>query len=72
MGKTTFLNILTGKEAADSGKVNTGETIVYGYFTQGGIEIKEDQRVIQVLKDIAESPRGIVFLAGKQPIPVVY
>ena len=54
VGKTTFLNLLTGRESADSGKVNTGETMVYGYFTQAGIQLKEDQRVIEVLKDIAE------------------
>ena len=54
VGKSTFLNILTGKEKADSGKVNVGETIVYGYFSQGGIEVKEDKRVIDVLKDIAD------------------
>ncbi|MBL4754898.1 MAG: ABC-F family ATP-binding cassette domain-containing protein [Flavobacteriales bacterium] len=63
VGKTTFLNILTGKEKADSGKVNTGETIVYGYFTQAGIQLKDDQRVIQVLKDIAEV---IVMADGKK------
>jgi len=63
VGKTTFLNILTGKENADSGKVNTGETIVYGYFTQAGIQLKEDQRVIEVLKDIAEV---IVMADGKK------
>ena len=54
VGKSTFLNILTGLEQADSGKVNTGETIVYGYFSQEGIKLKEDKRVIEVLKDIAE------------------
>lgn len=63
VGKTTFLNILTGKESVDSGKVNTGETIVYGYFTQAGIKLKEDQRVIEVLKDIAEV---IVMADGKK------
>jgi len=54
VGKTTFLNIITEKEKADSGKVNTGETIIYGYFSQAGIKLKEDKRVIEVLKDIAE------------------
>ena len=53
VGKSTFLNIITQKEKADSGKINIGETIVYGYFNQKGIELKEDKRVIEVLKDIA-------------------
>ncbi len=54
VGKSTFLNIITGKEQADSGKVNVGDTIVYGHYTQEGIQLKEDKRVIDVLKDIAE------------------
>ncbi len=54
VGKSTFLNIITGKEIADGGKINIGETINFGYFTQGGFSIDEDRRVIQVLKDIAE------------------
>ncbi|MDC3305429.1 ATP-binding cassette domain-containing protein [Flavobacteriales bacterium] len=54
VGKSTFLNIITGKEIPDSGKINIGETINYGYFTQGGLAVDESRRVIQVLKDIAE------------------
>ncbi len=54
VGKSTFLNIITGKEKPDSGKINVGETINYGYFTQGGLSTDENRRVIQVLKDIAE------------------
>jgi ABC transport system ATP-binding/permease protein len=53
-GKSTLLNIITGLETADSGKINTGETIVYGYYNQSGLEVKGDKRVIEVLKDIAE------------------
>ena len=64
VGKSTFLNILTGKEQVDSGKVNLGETIVYGYFSQGGIEVKEDKRVIEVLKDIAD----VIILANGSKI----
>ena len=63
VGKSTFLNILTGNETVDSGKVNVGETIVYGYFTQKGIQLKEDRRVIDSLKDIAEV---IVMADGKK------
>jgi len=54
VGKSTFLNIITGREKPDSGKINVGETINYGYFTQGGLDTDEDRRVITVLKDIAE------------------
>ncbi|MBM78780.1 MAG: ABC transporter [Crocinitomicaceae bacterium] len=54
VGKSTFLNIITQKETPDSGKINIGETIIYGYFKQQGIQLKEDKRVIDVLKDIAE------------------
>ena len=54
VGKSTFLNIITGKESPDSGKINLGATINYGYFTQGSFGADEDRRVITVLKDIAE------------------
>ena len=54
VGKSTFLNIITRREEADSGKINIGETIIYGYFNQKGIVLKEDKRVIEVLKDIAD------------------
>ena len=51
VGKSTFLNIITGKEKPDSGKINIGETINYGYFTQVGLDVDGDKRVITVLKD---------------------
>ena len=54
VGKSTFLNIITGKEKPDGGKINLGATINYGYFTQGSFGVDEDRRVIAVLKDIAE------------------
>jgi ABC transport system ATP-binding/permease protein len=55
IGKTTFLNLITGKEEPDSGKINVGETIVFGYYSQAGLSLKEDKRVIEVVKDnIAE------------------
>ncbi len=53
-GKSTLLNIITGLEKVDSGKINTGDTIVYGYYNQSGLELKSEKRVIEVLKDIAE------------------
>jgi ATP-binding cassette subfamily F protein uup len=53
-GKTTFLNLISGAEAPDAGNVITGETIVSGYYRQMGPAWKEDQRVIDAVKDIAE------------------
>ncbi|MCW8897813.1 MAG: ABC-F family ATP-binding cassette domain-containing protein [Flavobacteriales bacterium] len=54
VGKTTFLNILLGLENIDGGKVVSGETVVYGYYTQKGMQFKEEKKVIEVIKDIAE------------------
>ncbi|MFA6152445.1 MAG: ABC-F family ATP-binding cassette domain-containing protein [Chitinophagaceae bacterium] len=54
-GKSTFLQILQGQMQPDSGKVNVGETIVFGNFSQQGLEIKEDMRVIEYVKNIAEN-----------------
>ncbi len=53
-GKTSFLNIITGKLAVDSGKVIVGETIKFGHYSQDGIEIKEGQKVIEVIKEFGE------------------
>tara|TARA_B100001758_G_scaffold246083_1_gene260393 strand:- start:11790 stop:13670 length:1881 start_codon:yes stop_codon:yes gene_type:complete len=54
VGKSTFLNIITGNLQVDSGNINIGETVNYGYFTQGSFIENENRRVITVLKDIAE------------------
>ncbi len=54
-GKTTFLNILQGIEKADSGKINIGDTVIFGNYSQQGLQIKEDTRVIEYVKSIAES-----------------
>lgn len=54
VGKSTFLNLLTGKIQPDSGEITKGETIVYGYYTQEGIKLPEDKRVIEVVQEIAE------------------
>ncbi|MFA7081699.1 MAG: ABC-F family ATP-binding cassette domain-containing protein [Bacteroidales bacterium] len=55
VGKSTFLNIITEKAKADSGKIAIGQTIKYGYYTQSGLEEKEDMRVIDIIKEVAES-----------------
>ncbi len=54
-GKSTFINIIQQKEMQDSGKVNIGDTVVFGNFSQQGLEYKEDMRVIEYVKRIAES-----------------
>jgi ATP-binding cassette subfamily F protein uup len=55
VGKSTFINILQGIEQPDSGKINVGDTIVFGNFSQQGLVFKEDVRVIEYVKTFAES-----------------
>lgn len=59
-GKTTFLNLLTGSMKADSGEVIVGETTKFGYYTQNGLVAKEDLRVIEIVKEVAE----VVHMGG--------
>ncbi|PXY01519.1 ABC transporter [Marinifilum breve] len=54
-GKSTFLNIITRNLEPDSGSIEIGETVVYGYYKQDGITINENEKIIDVIKDIAES-----------------
>lgn len=54
-GKSTFTDILQGIQQPDSGKINIGDTIVFGNYSQQGLEIKEDVRVIEYVKNIAEN-----------------
>ncbi len=54
VGKSTFLNMLMGLETPDSGHITRGDTVVYGYYAQTGLQLKEDKRVLDVVKDIAE------------------
>ena len=54
VGKSTFINILQGFEPPDSGKINIGETVIFGNYGQQGLVIKEDMRVIEYVKNIAE------------------
>ncbi len=55
VGKSTFLNMLQQLEPVDSGKINIGDTIVFGNFSQQGLVIKEDMRVIEYVKTFAEN-----------------
>ena len=54
VGKTTFLQMLTGGLKPDTGKVVIGDTIVFGYYTQSGMRLPEDRTVLDALRDIAE------------------
>ena len=54
VGKTTFLKMLEGIETMDSGTIERGETLNIGHFKQDGIDFKEDERVIEFVKDIAD------------------
>ncbi len=54
VGKTTLLNIIQAKEAVDTGKVALGDTIVFGYYSQGGMVINNDKRIIEIVQDIAD------------------
>ncbi|HRH11559.1 MAG TPA: ABC-F family ATP-binding cassette domain-containing protein, partial [Bacteroidia bacterium] len=54
VGKTTLLNIIQGKESVDSGKVSLGDTIEFGHYSQAGMVIPNDKRIIEIIKDIAE------------------
>lgn len=55
VGKSTFLNILQGLTPPDSGKINIGDTVVFGNYSQQGLELKNDMRVIEFVKSIAEN-----------------
>ena len=54
IGKSTFLNMITGTENPDSGTIVTGQTVAYGYYTQKGIKFDERKTVLETIKDIAE------------------
>src|SRR5690606_4628924 len=54
-GKSTLLNIIQGLEPMDSGNIETGETIKFGYFSQKGINYNEDERVIDFIRNISEN-----------------
>jgi len=53
-GKSTFLNLLTSNDSVDAGKIIWGETLKFGYYTQKGIPVKEEQKVIDVIKEYGD------------------
>ena len=53
-GKSTFLNMLTNIISPDAGKVSIGETVKFGYYTQKGINVKEGQKVIDVIREFGD------------------
>ena len=53
-GKSTFLNMITGQLRPDSGRIITGQTIQFGYYTQNGLEEEGDRRCIEIIRDVAE------------------
>jgi ATP-binding cassette subfamily F protein uup len=53
-GKSTLLKIIMGEAKADAGKIVKGKTVEFGYFQQDGMPIKEDKRIIDIIKEIAE------------------
>ena len=55
VGKSTFIKVLQQVEPIDSGKINIGETLVFGYYTQDGLKINQNIRVIEYVKNIAEN-----------------
>ena len=53
-GKSTFVKMLLGKVAPDSGRFDIGETVRFGYFSQDGLKFRDDQKVIDIITDIAD------------------
>lgn len=64
VGKSTFLRIITGEEKPDVGKIRPGKTVVFGHYKQGGIEFDTNQRVIDLIEDVAK----VVELANGKKI----
>lgn len=54
-GKSTFIKMLLGEEPADSGKINIGETVQFGYYAQEGLTFDKDMKVIDVVRNVAET-----------------
>lgn len=57
IGKSTFLNMLSGRLRPDAGHIQVGQTVQFGYYTQDGLAQKEDKRVLDIVKEVAEVVR---------------
>ncbi|MBC8109841.1 MAG: ABC-F family ATP-binding cassette domain-containing protein [Verrucomicrobia bacterium] len=66
VGKSSFLNLLTGNLLPDSGSISAGETVIFGYYTQSELVYKAGQKVIDVVKEIAE----VITLGNGETISV--
>ena len=66
IGKSTFLNIITGELAPTAGEVQIGETVSFGYYKQQGIEFNPNDTVIEAVREIAE----VVTLGDGKSVPV--
>ncbi len=67
VGKSTLLNLLTGSDKPDSGRIISGQTLVMGYYSQEGLAPIEDKRVIEIVKEIAEDiPLGKGSVSASQ------
>ncbi len=67
VGKSTLLNLLTGADRPDNGRIISGQTLVMGYYSQEGLVPIEDKRVIEIVKDIAEDiPLGKGSVSASQ------
>lgn len=67
-GKSTFLNLITGNIQPDSGSIEIGETTVLGYYKQEGLQFKDEDRVIDVVKEVADyitTPKGETITASQ-------
>ena len=63
-GKSTFIKMLLGEVASDNGRFDVGDTVRFGYFSQDGMKFRDDQRVIDVIADIAD----YIDYGGGKPI----
>lgn len=69
IGKSTFIKMLLGLIAPDSGKFTIGETVNFGYYSQDGLQLPKDKKVIDAVTDIAED---IVLAGGERHSPMQF